>query len=163
MTRIPACLQRTIAGATSILGKTSQSVDTSNIHGARSTDSLSAGSPKGQTWIHLVLDLDESIKHHGATIFQVNLIILHFGLSSWLLGVPSVDSKSFLLFGPEAPGSLFLSLAAAAEEAALKACLELELVKDKSLVVALTAISLKFVSQFYLATLTSYFVSWINA
>merc|ERR1719232_64292 len=79
------------------LGQTGESVHTSNIHGARSTDSLSARSSECETRIHFILDFDQSIQDHGTTVVEVNLIVLHLGLCSRLFRIPSVDGKSLLL------------------------------------------------------------------
>ena len=68
-----------------------------NIHGARSTDSLSARSSECETGIHFILDLDQSVQDHGAAVVEVNLIVLHLWLSSWLFWVPSVDGEGLFL------------------------------------------------------------------
>ena len=60
-----------------------------DIHGAGATDALPAGPPEGQAGVHLVLDLDERVQHHGTAVVQVDLVILHLGLGPGLLGVPS--------------------------------------------------------------------------
>ena len=60
-----------------------------DIHGAGATDALPAGPPEGQAGVHLVLDLDERVQHHGPAVVQVDLVILHLGLGPGLLGIPS--------------------------------------------------------------------------
>lgn len=73
---------------------TSQSVDTSNVHGAGATDSLSTRSAESQSWIHFVLDLNESIEDHGTAILQVHGIFFHFRFLSLLLRIPSINGES---------------------------------------------------------------------
>ena len=82
-----------------------------NIHGARATDSLPAGPSERQAGVHLVLDLDQGVQDHGATVVEVHLVVLHLWLVTRLLRVPPVDSEGLLLLGPQAPGSLLLGLA----------------------------------------------------
>ena len=60
-----------------------------NIHGAGTTDSLPAGSPECQGRIHLILDLDQSIQHHGTTVVQIHLVFNHLRFISSSLRVPS--------------------------------------------------------------------------
>ena len=71
-----------------------------NIHGAGTTDSLATGSSEGQTRVHLILDLDERVQHHGAAVVQVHLVVLHLRLGPRLLRIPSemalVTMKKFL-------------------------------------------------------------------
>ena len=81
-----------------------------DIHGAGATDSLPAGPPEGQTGVHLVLDLDQSVQNHRAAVVQINLVILHLGLASRLLRVKSVDGEGLLLLRAKAPGPLLLGL-----------------------------------------------------
>ena len=45
----------------------SKSIDTLNIHSTRATNTFTAGPPEGQGWINFILDLNKSIKYHGAT------------------------------------------------------------------------------------------------
>ena len=45
----------------------SKGVDATDVHGAGSTDALSARPPQGEGWVHFVLDLKKGIQHHGPT------------------------------------------------------------------------------------------------
>jgi hypothetical protein len=73
-------------------------VKLTNVHSARATDAFSARSPEGQSGVHLILDLDEGVEDHGATVVQVNLELLHLGLVSGILRVISItnNNKSIL-------------------------------------------------------------------
>ena len=46
-----------------------------------------AGSPKGQSGVNLVLDFDESIEHHRATVVQIHSVLLHTRLVTRLVRV----------------------------------------------------------------------------
>ena len=48
---------------------------------------LPAGPPKGESRVYLILDLDKSVQHHGPTVVQVHLVLLHPRLVSFLLRV----------------------------------------------------------------------------
>lgn len=71
--------------------KTSQSVDTINVHRTTTADTLSATSSECKSRIRLVLDSDECIEHHGSSLVQVESVRLHLGLGCRLIRVPSVD------------------------------------------------------------------------
>lgn len=71
----------------------SQSVDSANVHGAGSTDSLSTGSAECQGGVNLILNLDQGIQHHGGALVQVDLVLLHTRFLLWLVWVPSVDGE----------------------------------------------------------------------
>ena len=45
----------------------SKGVDPTDVHGAGSTDALSARPPQGEGWVHFVLDFKQGVQHHGAT------------------------------------------------------------------------------------------------
>ena len=74
--------------------KAGQCVDSINVHGATSANSLATTPPEGQGRVHLVLDPDERIQHHGSRLVQVERIRLHLGLGRGLIWVPSVNVES---------------------------------------------------------------------
>ena len=49
--------------------------------------------PESKAGVHLILDLDEGVQHHGAAVVEVHLVLLHPGLVSRLFGVPSERSE----------------------------------------------------------------------
>ena len=49
--------------------------------------------PESKAGVHLILDLDEGVQHHGAAIVEVHLVLLHPRLVSRLFGVPSERSE----------------------------------------------------------------------
>ena len=71
--------------------QTRQRVDTVDVHCAASTNALSAASPEGESRVHLVLDPDERVQHHGSGLVQVEGVGLHLGLARGLIGIPAVD------------------------------------------------------------------------
>lgn len=71
--------------------KACQCVDSVNVHGAASTNALATTSPERQSGVHLVLDSDKRIQHHGSRLVQVERVRLHLGLGRGLIGIPSVD------------------------------------------------------------------------
>lgn len=77
--------------------ETRQCVDSVNVHGAASANTLTATSPKGQSRVHLVLDPDERIQHHGSGLVQVEGVRLHPRLGGGLIGIPAVDMESLHL------------------------------------------------------------------
>lgn len=68
-----------------------QSVDTVNVHGTATTDTLTAGSAESQGRVKLVLYPDEGVQHHGPGLVEVELVVLHGGLLARLVRVPAVD------------------------------------------------------------------------
>lgn len=62
-------------------------VHTINVHGAATANALTARATEGQRGVELVLDLDQSIQHHGTRLVQVNLVCLHLGLLRGVVGV----------------------------------------------------------------------------
>ena len=52
---------------------------------------ISISEPESEAGVHLILDLDEGVQHHGATVVEVHLVLLHPGLVSRLFWVPSED------------------------------------------------------------------------
>merc|ERR1719180_465187 len=91
------------------LRKAGKGVHSTNVHCTGATDALPTAPPESEAGVHLILDLDEGVQHHGAAVVQVHLVLLHPGLVSRLFGVPSVDGKGLLLLRPQAPCSLLLS------------------------------------------------------
>lgn len=71
-----------------------QCVYSIDVHGAASTDALSATSSESESWVNLVLDPDQSVQHHRARLVQVQGVRLHLGLARGLVGVPSVYIES---------------------------------------------------------------------
>jgi len=51
--------------------KTSQCVDTIDVHGTAPANSFTTTSPESQGGIDLVLNANEGIQHHGASLVQV--------------------------------------------------------------------------------------------
>ena len=73
------------------LTQTRQRVDTINVHCAATANALSAASPESEGRVHLVLDPDKRVQHHGSGLVQVEGVGLHLGLGRGLIGVPAVD------------------------------------------------------------------------
>lgn len=73
--------------------QTSQGILTVDVHSARSTNAFAARPSQGQSGINLVLDLQESVQHHRTALREVDRVLLHVRLVSWLVGVPSVNRK----------------------------------------------------------------------
>jgi hypothetical protein len=73
------------------LTKTSQCVDTINVHRTTSANTLTATPSECQSRVHLVLDPDQCIQHHGSSLVQIERVRLHLGLRCWLIWVPSVN------------------------------------------------------------------------
>ena len=73
------------------LTQTRQRVDTINVHCAATANALSAASPESESGVHLVLDPDKRVQHHGSGLVQVEGVGLHLGLGRGLIGVPAVD------------------------------------------------------------------------
>lgn len=65
----------------------SQMVAPANVHGARPTDPFAARASKGERGVLLVLNLDQRVQHHRATVVQVYLVVLHARLLARLVGV----------------------------------------------------------------------------
>lgn len=78
----PRCIEHT---------QTGQCVDSVNVHGAASTNALSATSPEGQSWVDLVLDANQRVQHHGSRLVQIEGVGLHARLLRGLIGIPPVD------------------------------------------------------------------------
>lgn len=72
-------------------GQTGQIVFTVNIHRATSANTFSARSSETESWILLVLDLDQSVQNHlTGHLVQVQFVFLH-NWSLSVIRVPSVD------------------------------------------------------------------------
>ena len=52
------------------LGQAGQTVLAVDVHGAGTADTFTAGSSESQRGVLLVLDLEESVKNHGAAAIQ---------------------------------------------------------------------------------------------
>lgn len=74
-----------------ILTQASKSVDTVDVHGARSANTLSAGAAESEGWVDLVLDANERIQHHRSGLVEIQGVCLHLWLLGWSVWVPSVD------------------------------------------------------------------------
>lgn len=68
-----------------------QGVGSVDVHGATATDTFTATAAESQGGVHLVLDADQSVQHHGAGLVQVEGVGLHLRLLGRLVGVPAVD------------------------------------------------------------------------
>lgn len=64
-----------------------------DVHGAASTDTLSATPSEGQRRILLVLDLDQGIQDHGTGLVEIDVVGLKPGLLGRGIRVPSVDGE----------------------------------------------------------------------
>ena len=71
--------------------QTGEGVLAVNVHGARAANALSARPSKGQSGVHLVLNLDKRIENHRPRLVQVDFVALELGLLLRLVWVPSVD------------------------------------------------------------------------
>jgi len=71
-----------------------QGVDTVNVHGTGTANTLTAGSAEGQGRVNLVLYPDESVEHHRAGLVEVELVALHSRLLTRCVRVPTVDLES---------------------------------------------------------------------
>lgn len=71
--------------------QTSQSINTINIHRAAPANTLSTAPAKRECGIHLVLDPNQRVEHHGPGLVQVQRVRLHPRLRGRLVGVPAVD------------------------------------------------------------------------
>lgn len=74
-----------------------QGVDTINVHGAATADTLTAGAAEGQGGVLLVLYPDESIEHHRTGLVEVEVVGLHSGLLTRGIRVPTVDLEGLHL------------------------------------------------------------------
>mmetsp|Transcript_1446 Transcript_1446/g.2907 ORF Transcript_1446/g.2907 Transcript_1446/m.2907 type:complete len:247 (-) Transcript_1446:109-849(-) len=77
-------------------GKGVASVD---VHSAGAADTLAAGATQREGGVHLVLHLQQNVKHHGPAVVHVHIVNLHAGLATLLLGVPPVDGHGHHLRG----------------------------------------------------------------
>ena len=62
------------------LRNTGQRVRTADVHRARATDALSAGSSERKRRVDLVFDLDQRVQHHRTARIEVDLVGLHVRL-----------------------------------------------------------------------------------
>jgi len=85
------CCGETRAKAWGPRTQASQGVNTVDVHGARTTDTLTARAAESQSRIDFVLNTDESVQHHGAGLLQVELVALHGGLLARGIRIPTVD------------------------------------------------------------------------
>lgn len=92
--RVDARLLGGVRGNTAQAG---QGVDTVDVHGAATADTLTATPPESKGRIDLVLNADERIQHHRSGLVQVEGVRLHLGLRGRLIGVPSVDVEGLCL------------------------------------------------------------------
>lgn len=75
----------------------SQSVDTVDVHGARTADTFTARSAESEGRVDFVLYPDEGIEHHGSSLVQVEVVGGHLGLLAGLVWVPAVDLEGLHL------------------------------------------------------------------
>lgn len=76
-----------------------QRVDAVDVHGAGAAHALAARAPERQRGVHLVLDLQQRVEHHGRALVQVHLVVLHGGLLVGLVGVPAVHGEGLHALG----------------------------------------------------------------
>lgn len=74
-----------------------ESVNTVDVHGARTANTLTARSAESEGRVEFVLYPDERIEHHRSGLVQVEVVGLHLGLLAGLVRVPTVDLESFHL------------------------------------------------------------------
>ena len=68
-----------------------------DVHGAGATNALSARSSERESWVDLVLDLDESIENHWAALVGVDVVSHVFWSVVWVVRVGTVDVKALHL------------------------------------------------------------------
>ena len=88
------------------LTQTSQSINPINVHRTTPTDPLSAAPSESKCRIHLVLDSDQRIQHHGSCLVQIKRVRLHPRLGGRLVGIPAIDVEGLDL-GVWRSGRLF--------------------------------------------------------
>lgn len=86
--------------------QTSQSINPINVHRTTPTDPLSAAPSESKCRIHLVLDSDQRIQHHGSCLVQIKRVRLHPRLGGRLVGIPAIDVEGLDL-GVWRSGRLF--------------------------------------------------------
>ena len=69
-----------VAAVTVDTAQAGEGVDTINVHGAATANTLTARTAESEGRVKLVLDLQKSIENHGAGLVQINLVALHVGL-----------------------------------------------------------------------------------
>lgn len=74
-----------------ILTQASKSIDTVNVHGAGSANTLTARAAESESWVDLVLNANERIQHHRSGLVEIKGVCLHLWLLRWSVWVPSVD------------------------------------------------------------------------
>lgn len=74
-----------------------ESVDTVDVHGARTANTLTARPPESEGRVEFVLYPDKRIQHHGSGLIQVEVVGLHLGLLAGLVRVPTVDLEGLHL------------------------------------------------------------------
>lgn len=67
--------------------KARKRVHTINVHGATATDTLTARAAEGEGGVDFVFNFDQRVEHHGTSLVEVDLVLLHFGLLRRLVGV----------------------------------------------------------------------------
>jgi len=72
------------------VGKAGEGVASLDVHGAGSTDSLSAAPAKGEARVLLVLDFDEGIQDHRTAIVQIDRVRAEIRLLVVLFWIPPV-------------------------------------------------------------------------
>ena len=71
---------RLLGGVCGNAAQAGQGVDTVDVHGAATADTLTTTPPEGKSGVDLVLDANERIQHHGSGLVQVECVGLHLGL-----------------------------------------------------------------------------------
>lgn len=73
--------------------QTSQRINSINIHGTASTDTLPTTPSKRERRVNLILDSDQRIQHHGSGLVEVQSVLLHARLVRGRVWVPTVDAE----------------------------------------------------------------------
>lgn len=71
--------------------ETSKGINSVDVHGTASTDSLTATPPESQGGINFILDADQGIEHHGTRLVQIQSVRLHARLRGGLIRVPAIN------------------------------------------------------------------------
>lgn len=64
-----------------------------DVHGTATADTFTAASSEGESRVQFVLDADNGVQHHRASLVQIDGIALHVRLFARGIRVPSVDLK----------------------------------------------------------------------
>lgn len=65
-----------------------------NVHRTGATNALSTGASEGEGWVDLVLNLNQGIEEHRATLLCVNPVSDILRLVGWVVRIGSVNIES---------------------------------------------------------------------